>query len=93
MLTRNQTVYLGGGHSDPTMAHMITKDGVEVAKELECDHEEGDTRVYLHNKHAVDNGAEQVIVRSPDTDVLILGVSLLADIRTENLVPHGNTQQ
>lgn len=37
--------------------------------ELECDHEEADTRLLLHAKHASDHGFSVVVTKSPDTDV------------------------
>ena len=38
---------------------------------LESDHEEADTRILLHTKHAM-NTCDSVIIKSPDTDVFIL---------------------
>ena len=38
---------------------------------LESDHEEADTRILLHAKHAM-NTCDSVIIKSPDTDVFIL---------------------
>ena len=40
--------------------------------ELECDHEEADTRLLLHAKHASDHGFSGVAIKSPDTDVFLL---------------------
>ena len=39
-------------------------------------HEEADTRILLHAKHASLESQEPIILRSPDTDVLVLAVSL-----------------
>ena len=38
---------------------------------LSCTHEEADTRMVLHAKHAVDNNFEAVVINTPDTDVFI----------------------
>ncbi|PIK50720.1 hypothetical protein BSL78_12406 [Apostichopus japonicus] len=47
----------------------------EIA-ELHCDHEEADTHVFLHAQYApINDKAVNVIIRSPDTDVLVIGVS------------------
>ncbi|XP_070548281.1 uncharacterized protein [Ptychodera flava] len=44
--------------------------------ELYCDHEEADTRLLLHAQHASYIGeADNIVIRSPDTDVLMLAVS------------------
>lgn len=43
--------------------------------ELHSDHEEADTRLVLHAKHASESHYEQVILWSPDTDVAAIGIS------------------
>ena len=43
----------------------------EKCSELCCDHEEADTRLLLHARHA-STAHDRVIIRSPDTDVFIL---------------------
>ena len=37
-----------------------------------CDHEEADTRTMLHPAHMRQQGTDPVVVRTNDTDVLIL---------------------
>jgi hypothetical protein len=56
----------------------LTSDGIRIVKEkvpgLCSDHKEADTRIILHCFHA-ENSVQtetQVVVRSPDTDVLVL---------------------
>ena len=44
---------------------------IEECAELYCDHEEADTRLLLHAKHAA-AVHDHVIIRSPDTDVFII---------------------
>ena len=41
-------------------------------KSLSCQQEEADTRMLLHAKHSRENGTEQVVIHTPDTDVFIL---------------------
>ena len=41
-------------------------------QELISSHEEADTRLLLHAKHAADNGYKSVIIVSEDTDVFVL---------------------
>lgn len=59
------------------LCHKITKNAqgeveIEGCQELSCDHEEADTRLLLHSKHAAAADFENVVIRSPDTDVFIL---------------------
>ena len=42
---------------------------------LRSDHEEADTRLLLHAKHASEDH-ERIVIQSPDTDVVLLCVSL-----------------
>ena len=55
---------------------LSSDDGVSVTcqcvEDLFCTHEEADTRLLLHAKHAADSGAPSVVIRSPDTDVAVL---------------------
>ena len=44
--------------------------------ELECTHEEADTRMFFHAVRTSSNGFQTVVIRSPDTDVAVLGVVL-----------------
>ena len=44
---------------------------IEGCQELSCDHEEADTRLLVHSKHAAAD-FEDIVICSPDTDVFIL---------------------
>ena len=50
-----------------------------------CTHEEADTRMLLHVKHAAMNGHTTVVIRTVDTDVLVLAIA-----HFQYLVPHLN---
>ena len=50
----------------------ITRNSVEDAEELHCDHEEADTRVVLHARHASLSHYKSVVIASEDTDVRLL---------------------
>ena len=52
---------------------------VEEIHELECDHEEADTRMILHAKHASTNYSN-ILIRSPDTDVMLLSIPLAHEV-------------
>ena len=55
-----------------------------VCPELESNHEEADTRMVLHAKHA-SNPYDTVIIRSSDTDVLILFLAMMHNFRSKDL--------
>ena len=45
---------------------------VEEVPELDCDHEEADTRLLLNANHALSHAVENIVIKSPATDVGIL---------------------
>ena len=48
--------------------------------ELMGSHEEADTRIFLHCKHAANEGFESVVIVSPDTDVAVIDCALADNI-------------
>ena len=48
----------------------------------DCNHEEADTRIMVHIRHALEHGAETVLVRTVDTDVVAILVGLFFDLVT-----------
>ena len=50
----------------------ITTNSIENVGELSCSHEEADTRMLFHAKHASENGFTSIVVITPDTDVAII---------------------
>ena len=54
-------------------AKRITRMAVTDAEELECDHEEADSRMFIHAHYATESGnAGSTMVTSPDTDAAVL---------------------
>ena len=51
---------------------------------LQLNHEEADTRLLLHPKHAADN-ASRIVIQSPDTDVLVICTSPFNSLSCEGL--------
>ncbi|KAJ8353418.1 hypothetical protein SKAU_G00209850 [Synaphobranchus kaupii] len=45
-----------------------------------CNHEEADTRIVVHVQHALEHGAKTVLVRTVDTDVIVILVGLFHDL-------------
>ena len=48
----------------------------------DCNDEEADTRIMVHIRHALEHGAETVLVRTVDTDVVVILVGLFFDLVT-----------
>ena len=57
----------------------ITADQIQLVQELESNHQEADTRILLHARHA-SMSCDKVIVSSPDTDVLMIMLSKVTEM-------------
>ena len=73
----NRTLYVTHGE---VCSRYTSDDGLQIIVEdidvLRSTHEEADTRLLLHTSHAASDGYAAIVIRSPDTDVAILTVSL-----------------
>ena len=45
-----------------------------------CDHEEADTRIAVHVLHALSKGHNQVLIRTLDTDVVVVMIGLFNEL-------------
>lgn len=62
--------------------HLLSKHhsaAIEI-QELDCDHEEADTRMFLHAQHAASTTNQHVLIKSMDTDVYVLCLAFSAQI-------------
>ena len=50
-----------------------------------CNHEEADTRIFVHAKHASVNGMNKILIRTANTDVVVLAVAFLQKLDVEEL--------
>jgi len=50
-----------------------------------CDHEEADTRLFLHALHCAQSGHRKVLIRSVQTDVVVLAIAKFHDLSLEEL--------
>ncbi|KXJ20012.1 hypothetical protein AC249_AIPGENE15286 [Exaiptasia diaphana] len=83
-LLHTQTVVLAGGFSDGKEAVRVTQ-GREVSiAELQSDHEEADTRLLLHAKHAAVSHP-RIVIQSPDTDVVLIALSHFSEIQCQEM--------
>ena len=48
----------------------------EIAQLTNCSHEEADTRIFLHASYIANTCENSIIIKSPDTDVLVIGIAL-----------------
>lgn len=55
---------------DVISSTMLDKEGL-----TNCNHEEADTRLFLHIRHAAAQGLKKVIIRTIDTDVVVLAIA------------------
>jgi hypothetical protein len=46
-----------------------------------CNHEEADTRIFVHGKDALQRGAKNVLIRTVDTDVVVIVISQFSTLR------------
>ena len=69
ILNEGETVFLSGGLNDKAI--ITTKDTTSEYLLLHSNQEEAETRMVLQAMIASRNGANNIIVNSPDTDVLV----------------------
>ena len=50
-----------------------------------CNHEEADTRMFLHAKDAAINGSKSIMLISSDTDVVVIGVAVFSELNIDTL--------
>lgn len=54
---------------------------VEAVSKDKCNHEEADTRVIVHIIHSLARGSRSVIVRTVDTDVVVILIGKFYDLK------------
>ena len=62
----------------------LTSGSAVVEPNLRSDHEEADTRLLLHAKHAAATHP-RIVIQSPDTDVAVLSVAHFLDLNCHRL--------
>jgi len=78
-LSAGDELYMAGVFSDPIVVKKVCSTGISDCSDLYSSHEEADTRIILHALHAdkmfgLKGTKGRIIIKSPDTDVLILAV-------------------
>ena len=54
---------------------------INLAGVAPCSHEEADTRIFVHARHATEAGSKVIMVKANDTDVVIIAVSVLQTLQ------------
>ena len=49
-----------------------------------CNHEESDSRMLLHASHAAKHGQHSIVIRTVDTDAVVLAVSVVQQLQPED---------
>ena len=83
-LEPDKQLLIGEGTRDGDLALSVRNGQSLTVSVLISDHEEADTRLLLHAKHACQDG-QRIVVQSPDTDVLVLCVSHYREIGCQQL--------
>ncbi|KAK3785613.1 hypothetical protein RRG08_015498 [Elysia crispata] len=55
---------------------------------IPCTHEEADTRMFIHVADATHSGYERIILRSSDSDVIVIAISCVQDLCLEDYGLH-----
>ena len=96
-ILKNVTVF--AAHDEE--CHEITAENGQTQErlvpELQCNHEEADTRLFLHCQYAArqqptrvgDRAPHPILIKSPDTDVFIIGVAVSEHIEADLLFHTG----
>lgn len=58
---------------------------INLAGVAPCSHEEADTRVFVHARHAIEAGRKVIMVKASDTDVVVIAVSVLQALQELDL--------
>ena len=78
-------LYLAGGFADRLKSISLAKDNVRSIPDLRSSQEEGDTRVLLHAMYAAQNGAQRVVTRANDTDIVVIYIFFFRQLATFGL--------
>ena len=64
---------------------VLTSEERDVSLLAPCDHEEADTRIFLHMADCVQHGHSRFMIRTVDTDVVVLAVAVCSKLNVSEL--------
>ena len=64
---------------------VISSTTADIAGMVPCNHEEADTRIFVHTKHVSVNCMKKILIRTVDTDVVVLAIAFLQKVDVEEL--------
>ena len=67
--------------NDTAHALHSTATTVDVSLLTPCNHEEADTRVFLHCKHSAINGLKSLMISTVDSDVVVLAIHFFESLQ------------
>ena len=63
------------------LSSVLSTSSTELTAEIQpCNHEESDTRMLIHAAHATRHGHTKVVLRTVDTDVLVIAISQMSNL-------------
>ena len=68
-----------------TGENAVSNQMISLQNVAPCTHEEADTRIFVHAKHAVMLGIKLLLVKANDTDVVVIAISVLSSLKELNL--------
>ena len=68
-----------------TVLHSSTADSLGIENIQPSNHEEADSRIFLHCLHASENGLKHVMIVTVDSDVVVLAVHFFSKLNVETL--------
>ena len=61
--------------------YVLSTKELDVGSISPSDHEEADTRLLLHLKHAILRGHEKAYIRTVDSDVIVISVTVFNELK------------
>ena len=70
---------------DTAALDVISSTMIDEAGMTPCNHEEADTRIFVHVKYASVNCMKKILIRTVDTDVFVLAIAFLQKLDVQEL--------
>ena len=64
---------------------VVTKEEEDTSNLAPCNHEEADSRIFVHVFDCAAKGLSKILIRTVDTDVVVLAVASLAKVSLDQL--------